>query len=326
MLLIVTNKTDYTADFLVLELQKQGVEYVRFNTEDFPTSIGVSVDLNPSGDFDGYFVIYGKHLAFSDIGSIWYRRPLPPLLSQAAFDPAAIDFITTESRYTLDSLWRVLPCFWVSHPDKLRTAETKLHQLITAARLGLSVPETLITTSPEKARCFYTAHRQIIYKPQRYIQVDREERVDLIYTNLVDEGKAKHFDEVCFAPSLFQKYIPKSSELRITVIGDRVLTVEIHSQDNELTRYDWRRANSTDLRHTPYELPHDTSRKCVALVQAYGLAFGAIDMVLTPDGEYVFLEMNPNGQWAWIEQLCPEIRIREALIELLVRHDRTHRP
>ena len=324
MLLIVTNKTDYTADFLILELQKQGVEFVRFNTEDFPLSIELSVDLSVGGDLDGYFNVYGKQLAFSDIGSIWYRRPVAPSLPEPTFDRVAQDFITTESRYTLDSIWRVLNSFWVSHPDKLRAAETKLHQLIKAVQLGLTVPHTLISTSPEKVQGFYTAYnRQIIYKPQRYIQVDGDERVDLIYTNLVDEEKSTHFDEVRFVPSLFQNYIPKASELRITVISNNVLTVQIHSQELKIAEHDWRRANSTELRHTPYNLPEEISRKCVALVQSYGLAFGAIDMILTPDGEYVFLEMNPNGQWAWIEQRCPEIHIREALIELLVKQDRT---
>lgn len=324
MLLIVTNKTDYTADFLILELQRQGIEFVRFNTEDFPLSIELSVDLSVGGDLDGCFNVYGKRLAFSDIGSIWYRRPVAPSLPETTFDRVAQDFITTESRYTLDSIWRVLNSFWVSHPDKLRAAETKLLQLIKAAQLGLTVPHTLITTSPEKVQGFYIAHnRQIIYKPQRYIQVDRDETVDLIYTSLVDEEKAKHIDDVRFVPSLFQDYIPKSSELRITVIGNRILTVQIHSQEHALAHHDWRRANSTELRHTPYELPSDIAKKCATLVKSYGLAFGAIDMILTPDGEYVFLEMNPNGQWAWIEQICPEIHIREALIELLVQEDRT---
>lgn len=324
MLLIVTNKADYTADFLILELQRQGRKFVRFNTEDFPLSTEISMDLSSSGDLDGYFDIYGQRLAFSDIDSIWYRRPLTPSLPNETFDELSQNFIITESRYTLDSVWRILTCFWVSHPDNLRAAETKLHQLITARKLGLNIPHTLISTSPEKVKSFYTTHdRQIIYKPQRYVQVDRDERIDLIYTNLVDEERAKLLDGVRFAPSLFQDYIPKSSELRITVVGDRVLTVQIHSQEHDIAQHDWRRANSTELRHTPYDLPHDIARRCVALVENYGLAFGAIDMIVTPEGKYVFLELNPNGQWAWIEQICPEIRIREALIELMFSENRS---
>lgn len=325
MLLIITNKADYTADFLILELHRRGIGFVRFNTEDFPSEIGMSLEIDSAGNIDGYLLVYGKRTALSQIGSIWYRRPLPPSPIPVSSDPTAQDFITMESRYTLDTLWRILPCFWVSNPDRIRSAEAKAYQLIVAAGLGLTIPQTLITTQPDEAACFYEAHSQaIIYKPQRYVQVNHAEDTHLIYTTVVDEEKVKYLDDVRFVPSLFQNYIPKSSELRVTVLGETVITAQIHSQEHDIARHDWRRANSTDLRHTPYELPADIARKCVALVKSLGLAFGAIDMILTPEGEHVFLEINPNGQWAWIEQTCPELRIREALIELLMREDRDH--
>jgi len=319
MILIVTNKTDYTADFLILELQRRRIEYVRFNTEDFPLLIEVSLQIEASGEVNGWFSIYGQRIEFTDIQSIWYRRPLSPTFPEAMFDASAQDFIITESRYTLDSIWRILPGFWVSHPDKLRSAETKAHQLIVAAKLGLLVPDTLITTSAIQLKTFYDNHRRdIIYKPQRHAQVDRDGHIDLIYTSLVTQDHAKSFSDVKYVPSLFQTHIPKSSELRITVVGNRVFTVQIHSQENSLAQSDWRRASSTELRHTPYDLPEEIAQRCVALVQSYDLVFGAIDMILTPSGDYIFLEVNPNGQWAWIEQMCPEIRICDALVELLI--------
>jgi glutathione synthase/RimK-type ligase-like ATP-grasp enzyme len=102
---------------------------------------------------------------------------------------------------------------------------------------------------------------------------------------------------------LFQAYVPKRSELRVTVVGERVFAAEIGSQATHHTRHDWRRYDMAHTPHTPHALPEPVARAAVALVRALGLVYGAIDLVLTPDGDYVFLEINPNGQYLWIEHL-----------------------
>jgi glutathione synthase/RimK-type ligase-like ATP-grasp enzyme len=102
------------------------------------------------------------------------------------------------------------------------------------------------------------------------------------------------------------------------VIGKRVFAVAIDSQSQKEARHDWRRSEVQQLPHSPFTLPVDIESKCVDLVEALGLAFGAIDLVLTPEGEFVFLEINPNGQWAWIQQVCPTMPLREALADLLI--------
>ena len=97
-----------------------------------------------------------------------------------------------------------------------------------------------------------------------------------------------------------------------------MFAVEIHSQEYEEARVDWRKGNMTHLPHQLHHLPPSIENKCTALVKKLGLAFGAIDLILTPEGKYVFLEINPNGQWAWIQQLCPDIPLRETLADLLL--------
>ena len=110
-------------------------------------------------------------------------------------------------------------------------------------------------------------------------------------------------------------------ELRITVVGKNVFAAEIHSQQKEATRHDWRR-DALALEHRNHPLPDDIKLKCIQLAKTFGLEFGAIDMILTPDGRYVFLEINPNGQWAWIEETTG-LPISEALIELLCQGKQT---
>src|SRR5262249_21476922 len=104
-----------------------------------------------------------------------------------------------------------------------------------------------------------------------------------------------------YSPTIFQGYVPKRVELRITVVGERVFPAEIHSQQTQHTKHDWRRYDLDNTPHFPHDLPCEIRERCVSLVKRLDLCYGAIDMVLTPDGRYVFLEINPSGQYMWIE-------------------------
>jgi len=91
----------------------------------------------------------------------------------------------------------------------------------------------------------------------------------------------------------------------VTVVGNKVFATAIHSQDHNETKIDWRLwdiITDIDLKHTKIELPSDISEKCINITKSFNLSFSAIDLILSKDNEYYFLEMNPNGQWAWIEE------------------------
>jgi glutathione synthase/RimK-type ligase-like ATP-grasp enzyme len=119
-------------------------------------------------------------------------------------------------------------------------------------------------------------------------------------------------------PLIIQEYVPKRVELRITVVDSQVFAAEIHSQASARTQHDWRHYDNERTPYVPHALPAAIAALCVRLVRVMGLCYGAIDMVLTPEGEYVFLEINPNGQWAWVEGLTG-LPIADAITELLVR-------
>ena len=118
---------------------------------------------------------------------------------------------------------------------------------------------------------------------------------------------------------IVQAYVPKRLELRVTVVGDRVLTAAIHSQGSNRTRYDWRHYDHVHTVYEPHRLPAKIERRCRALVAELGLVFGAIDLVLTPDSRHVFLEINPNGQYLWVEEAC-DLPISAAMADLLSGH------
>ena len=316
MILVVTNRMDRTADFGVLEIQRRRVPYFRFNTEDFPQATYSGIRFAPER-VSGHLTTPKGRLQLGDIQSVWFRRPVLPSPAPEVAESRARQFSTIESLAYIEGLWRTLDCFWVSKPDRIRAAESKLLQLKIARDLGFSIPNTLVTSDPDEARDFLAATNKAVYKPLKQSRLEHHRGTMLIFTSVVHESHVSQLEAVKYAPCIFQEYVPKRFEVRSTVFGTRVFATEIHSQATEGSKDDWRRIPARALPHRPHTLPQRVESKCVQLVETLGLTFGAIDMVLTPQGEYVFLEINPNGQWAWIEQRTGQPMSR-ALVDLLV--------
>lgn len=320
MILIVTNREDYTADFAILEMQRRGIPYTRFNTEDFPQSVKVTARFGKSG-IEGYFSTPKANVHFDEIESVWFRRPVLPVPASEIEHPPAREFSMIESVACIEALWRTLDCFWVSKPDRIRAAESKLLQLTVASELGFSIPRTLVTCEPSEARAFFESTDKLVYKPLRQGRIKHGDKTTLIFTSVVTDSHAAQFDRVKYTPCLFQEYVPKRVEIRITVFGARVFATEIHSQADERGVDDWRRSEPFTLPYRTHALPTEVEGTCVRLLERLDLGFGAIDMILTPKGEYVFLEINPNGQWAWIEQRTG-VALSRSLVDLLVEGGR----
>lgn len=316
MILVVTNRGDRTADFGILEMQRRGVAYVRLNTEDFPSAT-VSTARFPLLGIEGYFETRKHRVEFDEIDSVWFRRPAMPTLADDIQDPAAREFCVTESAAYLEGVWRALDCFWVSKPDRIRAGESKVLQLDLARDLGFSIPRTIVTCNPAEARDFFNTTQKIVYKPLRQGRVEYEGATMLIFTSVVDDADESQFEAVKYGPCLFQEYVPKRLEVRITVFGKDVFAAEIHSQSEEDSVDDWRRSAPLTVPIHAHVLAADVEAKCIQLVRTLDLAFGAIDMILTPEGEYVFLEINPNGQWAWIEQRTGQ-PMSQSLVDVLL--------
>lgn len=187
---------------------------------------------------------------------------------------------------------------WVNLPSMSERSKNILGQLHIARSLGFRIPETIFTNQLKELRNF--ADRDIIVIKQGNLGVHIEGKC--ILTSVVDvDGISAEMLHGC--PCFFQKYIPKQFELRVHVIKDTVLTCKIHSQACKNTKIDWRNYDLSNTPHEIYELEDAVRNKCIALVKKLSLAFGVIDIIVTPSGEYVFLECNAQGHWIWIENL-----------------------
>jgi glutathione synthase/RimK-type ligase-like ATP-grasp enzyme len=110
--------------------------------------------------------------------------------------------------------------------------------------------------------------------------------------------------------------------VRVTVVGASVFTAAIHSQHDEATRDDCRRKGLLNLPHRVHQLPDEEALRCCELVRRLGLQFGAIDLVYTPESRYVFLEINPNGQYGWVEERTG-LSINRAIADALCAAEKT---
>ncbi len=331
-IVIVTSTDDAHADDMVMQLQGTGHDPIRLNSDDIPANVKINLGLGEDLDsWGGSFEVLtnGRVIDVDAIRSVWWRRPsefgLPHELSSQERE-----FAKEEIDGALRGLWSSLDCYWVSHPDRIGTANRKIEQLQRAARFGFHVPRTLVTTDPEEALLFHaTCGERMVFKVLTdpflgAFNIDHADNVELeaeIYearTTLITDIESGLLETVRLVPCMFQEYVPKQLELRITVIGDDIFAAEIHSQADERTRVDWRQYD-VDIPYRVATLPHDVAERCLALVKSYHLNFSALDLILTPEGQYVFVENNPNGQFIFVEQLVPELRMTEALAACLIR-------
>lgn len=219
-------------------------------------------------------------------------------------DEEFADFVRRESWETLYGLYRALwDRRWVNPPHVDVAANYKIRQLHLAQQVGFRTPRTIVTNDPDEAMAFFHAcGGRMVYKLMRPIFTEEivGEAYGVYTTLITGDDLDANLDSVRMSPCLFQDFIAKEYELRVNVIGNYVWAAAIYSQDVEQTQVDYR-LDATRCRHAPVLLPPELEKMCLKMARELGLRMGNIDMICTPGGEYIFLEINPNGQWAWVE-------------------------
>jgi glutathione synthase/RimK-type ligase-like ATP-grasp enzyme len=324
VILIVTEQCDPHTDFVEPELDRRGLSWVRLHLSDFPTMVTASYPVGETPAADT-MTIRDKSIDITDISAVWYRRTerfvLPKHLSSTE-DNVARD----ECQAFVQGLWAWLGnVTWISEPFAVRAASCKAEQLLRVRRMGFRIPKTLFSNDPIRVREFVHQLRRhdlgCVYKPHNSIIVEAGDgKRGVAYTRLLGPAELDRLEEIRLSPGIFQEYVDKHSEFRVTVVGDQVFGCRIESQAREATQIDWRAATWNDptesAPHVATDLPGEIETFCRSLVHSYGLRFGAIDLIVTPGGDFVFLELNPNGQWAWIEQRTG-LPIASALVDEL---------
>jgi glutathione synthase/RimK-type ligase-like ATP-grasp enzyme len=293
--LLVTEAADLAADLLVLTIQRENGAVVRFNVEDFPRDVGMTWTGNPA---TSALHLAGTEHCLASFDSAWFRRfprhpPAPP--------DSVEDFALREARAFLFGVWESLDCHWVNRPSSVLRAEAKFLQLHVASDAGFEIPVTCATSVAADAHRFVEG-RACVAKTVAGGRVRDGDAVLDLYTAAVDRAQLTDDRLITLAPVVFQERVARHAEIRVTIVGEKVFATQITVTDASDENVDWRAAPPAQLQYTPHSLPAAVSKACSRVVDALGLAYGAIDLLLTSDGRYVFLEVNPSGQWGWIER------------------------
>lgn len=309
MILVITRNRDAHGVRMAGLLQSIGEEVSILDYSQFPVNIEITSSFLGVKENTSIILNEGTVVSSGKIKSVLNRRQDEPKPPEGIRDDRIKDYIVRESRNLLDTLPQILNCFWLNNPDANKIASRKPYQLAIARRLGFSTPPTLITNSPTEAEKFLLDSNSDIavkslWTPGITIREGVEEKGISFFTRRFRPEEALGMlQNIKNCPIILQSYIEKAFELRITVVGDRVFSCAIHSQQSERTKEDWRRYDLGNTPHKEYDLPREIEDKCILLAMSLNLSFGCIDVVVTPSGEYFFLEINPNGQWLWIEHL-----------------------
>ncbi|MFW5795528.1 MAG: MvdC/MvdD family ATP grasp protein [Bacillota bacterium] len=301
MILIISNKEDITTDFLINKLNNYCIKYFRLNTDEILRSIALNFDFA-----NNKYNIYDKNtdsvINLSDIKSVYFRRPKLPKISGNLSTGEEL-FVKNEIKFTLEGLYKILDNkFWINNVYRIREAENKIYQLLFARKLGFSIPSSLISTVEKSTRDFIEKNNNnCIIKPIKSGLIQDDKDPKNIFTSLLSKKDIKNLDRVKFCPSYFQKNITKKADIRVTVVGKKIFAAKISSQEYKETSIDWRKGNNIRLDYNKIKLPAVIRNKCIDMTRNLGLTFSAIDLILNKKDEYIFLEINPNGQWAWIE-------------------------
>lgn len=203
-----------------------------------------------------------------------------------------------------------------------RVAEqSKTFQLEVASSCGFRCPATLVSNSPAQIKAFLASHREVIFKPLRFASWESERGMATHYTTPVTLADLPSEEILRSAPGIFQEKIAKRYELRVTVMGRWIVAAQLDSQSIDACKSDWR----VPGHRVPVQeitLPQAIQAQCLALMRGLGLAFGCLDLIYTPDGEYVFLEVNQQGQFLWIEERAPAIPLLDTFAQFLSAGDR----
>lgn len=298
----------HTADEFVVErvasaVEKRGARALRFDTDLFPSDVRLSSRFE-GRDETGTLKSGELELDQGDVRAVWARKVWLPKLSQG-LDPRVREGCVRESAAALRGFLSALDesrVRWVNGVQQTMAGEDKLRQLRVAAKLGLRTPRTLVTNDPEAARAFRADVGPMIAKMLTPLSISMGGSAFFMHTNLVRDEDLEHLDGLRMSPMVFQEHVAKRCELRIACVGDRTFVGRIDASRSEKGQVDWRRSRPDEVDWARGEIPADVAEKLAALLRELDLVYGAVDVIVTPDGEHVFLEINPSGEWGMLER------------------------
>lgn len=319
MILILSNKWDVTVDFVVRELQARDHPFLRINTEDLH-DYKVTTEIP---DFSIHVENERTEIDVAgEVGAVWYRRPGQAFefikSEDQPWSEGILEYIREQWRAWVQSLQAVDGVTWVNDPLANLKMESKIRQLRLASDLGFQIPETLITNVPDNVQSRYSKwDGEMVSKALSSPLITGKDLDKFVFSVSLDEPPHGN-DGLEISPVIFQEAIVPKRDYRVTVVEDKVLSVKVVGENRFEVPLDWR-TEKENVEFVETDLPNRVEQLCREYVRRGNLKFGAIDLI-ERDGEFFFLEINPNGEWGWLQKPWG-IPIAENLSEVLIEHD-----
>ncbi|MFC3908683.1 hypothetical protein ACFORL_06280 [Legionella dresdenensis] len=321
--LIATEADDPSALLVKLALEEEGHEVRLLFTADLPTRQKNSIYLESgrstwvaSDDLDG-------SIADKQYDVVWWWRGRKPFLAKEQFHPDDYHFVRRENYLFHDAIVQNISpaAWWVNDLKAAKTVNSKLYQLKIASACGLTIPDTLVSNNPVDVRTFALKHKYkgMIYKPFCSSFWFEEGRVKISYTVSLNFSDLPANSVLQNTPGIYQQQISKKYELRVTCFGDYLIAARLDSQQHADGKIDWRAIPDGQMSVEPYELPASIADKIRQFMRKTGLVFGSLDFIVSTEGEYIFLEVNEQGQFLWLEQYNAEFNMLDTFVNFLTQ-------
>ncbi|GEN68755.1 MvdD family ATP-grasp ribosomal peptide maturase [Chryseobacterium rhizosphaerae] len=318
-ILIITHTADnFSIEKVTEYIGKNGCEVIRFDVDLYPLQNKLSTVFQ-DGEWVSILETQEVKYRLDDIAAIWYRRAYN--IGKGLRDELEAKFYGAamgEIRNTIFGFIESVDVYSLGKPSVYRRLDSKEEQLKVADKIGLKIPETCLTNNPEEARKFILKHQNVVAKMQTGFAIYEDGVENVVFTNVVSEDRLEELDSLLYCPMQFQKMIEKKKELRVTIVGRDVYAFEVDSQQFEDSKVDWRKdgVNLID-KWVRTELPGDVEEKLLELLDVYNVDYGAIDIIVSPEDEYFFIEINAAGEFFWLDNLTEENLISKSIADVL---------
>lgn len=309
MILIFSNKDDSHPNNVIRYLNEWKIPVFRLNGESLFTDYEFSWWANDREvNFQIKNIKNGLLLKGNEITAVWDRRPVPPSELLIEHPNTEINKHNLEEGHEFICFLRyyIKDTYSIGSIVEDRPAASKMLQLAVAKDLGMPFPSTCFANNKNAIKPLVERFACLLLKSLRSGNVTINDTEEMIFysqkaksTDVLQQPAEAFTQTVSFV----QNYVEKAYELRVTVINHDIIACKIDSQiqDDDKGKIDWRQGYDYNLKHEIVELPERINQFCLEFLKRMKLNFGCFDFIVTPEGEYVFLECNPNGQWLWIE-------------------------
>lgn len=311
MILIIGYVEEHSVQDVLKIIEHSGQEAIVVGHDNLETVIQ---SLKISNDSISLVLARGERvIGLNDIKTVWYRKSgIDKTYEVEGLDKDSIlsNRVNFHLKREISGFknavyeFLLLHCRSLGHPQK--NDINKIYSLIQAKSSGLKIPNTLVS-------CSFSNLRQFVETPGNYITKSIQDslmavdngNVYSLYTNRITMKDIEEVYRESIFPSYLQCEIEKDFEVRTFYLNGVCYSMAIFSQADKKTAIDYRDYNWKKMnRMTPFNLPAEIEEKIKQFMHSVGLNTGSLDIIRTKNKEYIFLEVNPVGQFGFVSNHC----------------------